>query len=83
MKTLLMAVVVSIATINFAYATHTDKEHVEKYDEAEQIVEINANDTKVNQRKSSVKRNSINNDFEDSNDGLIYSENNPYKDLDF
>ena len=82
MKTVSLAVAILLASISIAYAGHTEKEHTDEYVESEKLVEINANESNVSQHPSSVKKDFASDDKVDEA-GLIYSEDDPYKDLDF
>ena len=83
MKTLSLIMTVLVVTVNTAYAAHTKKEHAEEYVESEKRSEIIVNESGVNQRKSTITKDLIRNDSEDATSGLIYSEDDPYKDMDF
>ena len=82
MKTISLALAILLASVSTSYAGHTEKEHTEKYVESEKIVETSINESKVNRRESSTKKDIVNRDDVDEA-GLFYSEDDPYKDLDF
>ena len=83
MKNLSLALAISIVAVNTAFAAHTKDEHVEKHVETEKRAEISVNESVGNQRQSTVNRNLVNTDVNEATTGLIYSEEDPYKDLDF
>lgn len=82
MKTLSLAVAILIISVSVAYAAHTDKEHTEEYVESEKLVEIIANEFYINRRPLTIMKENLNNDVVGET-GLIFSEDDPYKDLDF
>ena len=82
MKTVSLAAAILSAFVSVAYAGHTEKEHTDEYVESEKLVETNTNETNISQHSSSVKKDFASDD-KVGEAGLIYSEDDPYKDLDF